>query len=341
MHTKQNLFLLFTFIIALLLGFSYYSYTSSWFSDVFACRPTVDEKRHVQMDLLFPTGTACKQPSVSSSRPDVATTSQWLAPIVWEDTFDLTVIDAIYKQQNITVATTVFALGKYVRFLKDLLESAEQHFMVGYRVHYYIFTDLPDEVPAVTLGEGRQLKVIKTASMNRWQEISLRRMERIENLIQYELINKVDYIFSLDVDSIFYAHWGAESLGDLVGVLHAGFFGSSREQFTYERRPESQAYIPLDEGDYYYGGAMIGGRPEKVLKLVKTCRMQLDVDRANKIEAVWQEESHLNKYFLYNKPTKLLSPEYLWDDRKEKPGFMKVVRFSQVVKNYAEIRPNP
>ncbi|KAK3527137.1 hypothetical protein QTP86_013053 [Hemibagrus guttatus] len=196
---------------------------------------------------------------------------------------------------------------RYVRFLKDLLESAEQHFMVGYRVHYYVFTDLPDEVPTVALGEGRQLTMIKTASSNRWQEISLRRMEMIEKLIEDEVINKAEYIFSLDVDSKFYAHWGAESLGDLVGALHSWFFGKSREQFTYERRPESQAFIPLDEGDYYYGGAVIGGRPDKVLKLVKTCRMQLDVDRANKIKAVWQEESHLNKYFLYNKPTKVFS----------------------------------
>lgn len=51
------------------------------------------------------------------SRPDVATVTLWLAPIVWEETFDLSVIDAIYKQQNITVATTVFALGKYVMIL--------------------------------------------------------------------------------------------------------------------------------------------------------------------------------------------------------------------------------
>ncbi|KAK3527451.1 hypothetical protein QTP86_023067 [Hemibagrus guttatus] len=272
---------------------------------------------------------------------DVATMSSWLAPIVWEGTFDLKVINAIYKQQNITVATTVFALGKYMRFLKDLLESAEQHFMVGYRVHYYVFTDLPDEVPTVALGEGRQLTVIKTASSNRWQEISLRRMEMIEKLIEDEVINKADYIFSLNVDSKFYAHWGAESLGDLVGALHSWFFGKSREQFTYERRPESQAFIPLEEGDYYYRGAVIGGRPDKVLKLVKTCRMQLDVDRANKIEAVWQEESHLNKYFLYNKPTKVLSPEYMWDDLQGKLRFMKVVRFSQVVKNKAEVRSNP
>ncbi|KAI5630344.1 globoside alpha-1,3-N-acetylgalactosaminyltransferase 1 [Silurus asotus] len=278
---------------------------------------------------------------VCASRPDIATTTRWLAPIVWEDSFDLAVIDNIYKPKNITVATTVFAVGKYVRFLKDLIESAEQHFMVGYRVHYYIFTDLPDEVPDVKLGEGRHLTKIKTASSSRWQEISLRRMEMVEKLIEEELLNKADYIFSLDVDSKFYAHWGAESLGDLVGVLHAWLFSMSRHQFTYERRPESQAYIPIDAGDYYYGGAVIGGRLDKVLRLVKTCRMQLDRDRANKIEAVWQEESHLNKYFLYNKPTKLLSPEYLWDDRKERPNFMKVVRFSQVVKNYAEIRPNP
>ncbi|MCI4394718.1 hypothetical protein PGIGA_G00171860 [Pangasianodon gigas] len=274
-------------------------------------------------------------------RPDVAATTPWLAPIVWDGIFDLKMIDKIYKQQNITVATTVFALGKYVRFLKDFLESAEQHFMVGYRVHYYLFTDRPDKVPVVTLGEGRQLTVIKTASSNRWQEISLRRMEMIEKLIEEELTNKADYIFSLDIDSKFYGHWGAESLGDLVGVLHAWYFRTSRKGFPYERRPESQAFIPLEEGDYYYGGAVIGGHLDKVHKLAKTCRMQLEVDRANQIEAVWQEESHLNKYFLYNKPTKVLSPEYLWDDRKWKPSYMKVVRFSQVVKYYAEIRPNP
>ncbi|TSR75247.1 Globoside alpha-1,3-N-acetylgalactosaminyltransferase 1 [Bagarius yarrelli] len=272
---------------------------------------------------------------------NVSTTSRWLAPIVWENTFDQTVIDAIYKPQNITVATTVFAVGRYTRFLKDLLESAEQHFLVGYRVHYYLFTDLPDQVPVVKLGDGRKLTVIKTESSNRWQEISSRRMERIEKLIEEKLLHKVDYMFSLDVDSKFYAHWGAESLGDLVGVVHAWFFGLTRPQFTYERRPKSQAYIPYDEGDYYYGGAVFGGRPEKVLKLVQTCRRNLDIDRANQIEALWQEESHLNKYFLYNKPTKLLSPEYLWDDTKQRPSFMKVVRFTQVVKNYAEIRPNP
>lgn len=43
---------------------------------------------------------------------------------------------------------------------------------------------------------------------------------------------------------------------------------------------------------------------------------------------------------MYNKPTKVLSPEYLWSDYDNVPSDIKVVRISQVVKNYAEVRPN-
>ncbi len=42
----------------------------------------------------------------------VVALTPWLAPIVWEGTFDSFLIDSIYKQKNITIATTVFALGK-------------------------------------------------------------------------------------------------------------------------------------------------------------------------------------------------------------------------------------
>ncbi|XP_076843704.1 histo-blood group ABO system transferase-like isoform X2 [Brachyhypopomus gauderio] len=228
----------------------------------------------------------------------------------------------------------------YVRFLKDFLESAETHYMQGYRVHYYIFTDQPEAVPMVTLGANRSLTTLKIPSSNRWQEISLGRMEKLEELIENRLVNEVDYIFSLDVDTKFYGHWGAETLDQLVAAVHFGFYKTPRDEFTYERRPESQAYIPYGEGDYYYAGAVIGGLVNEVHKLVKTCRIQLEVDKANSIEAVWQEESHLNKYFLYNKPTKILSPEYLWNGLSFFKSEIKVVRLLHVPKNYDQIRPN-
>ncbi|XP_075966297.1 globoside alpha-1,3-N-acetylgalactosaminyltransferase 1-like [Anarhichas minor] len=75
-------------------------------------------------------------------------------------------------------------------------------------------------------------------------------------------------------------------------------------------------------------------------KLVKHCYTQSQEDAKNNIEAVWQEESHLNRYLLNNKPTKVLSPEYLWADYDAITEEMKVIRISQIVKNYEEVRPN-
>ncbi|KAK1787370.1 hypothetical protein P4O66_002724 [Electrophorus voltai] len=47
----------------------------------------------------------------------------------------------LYKQPSV--------LNGHVQFLKDFLESAEKHYMQGYHVHYYIFTDQPEAVPMV------------------------------------------------------------------------------------------------------------------------------------------------------------------------------------------------
>ncbi|XP_076879365.1 globoside alpha-1,3-N-acetylgalactosaminyltransferase 1-like [Brachyhypopomus gauderio] len=328
---KIHLFVL-MLVGCVVVWFLYLGFTPDWMSlNVQLEKHMLAHSRNCDMPLY--------SPSFLEGRKDVVTVTPWLAPVVWEGTFDTNLLDAIYKPKNITVATTVFAVGKYVQFLKDFLESAESYFMLGYRVHYYVFTDQPEAVPMVTLGSERRLTNIKIPGSNRWQEISLRRMEIIENLIETQLINQSDYMFCLDVDTKFYGHWGAETLSRLVAAVHFGFFRASRDGFTYERRHESQAYIPYGEGDYYYGGAMIGGLVEEVYKVTKTCRMWLEIDKANSIEAVWQEESHLNKYFLYNKPTKLLSPEYLWQGTYHTDE-VKVIRYSHVWKDASQVRPN-
>lgn len=46
------------------------------------------------------------------SRTDVLTVTPWLAPIVWEGTFDPLLLDNIYRSESISVALTVFAVGK-------------------------------------------------------------------------------------------------------------------------------------------------------------------------------------------------------------------------------------
>uniref|UniRef100_A0A3Q0TFF6 Globoside alpha-1,3-N-acetylgalactosaminyltransferase 1 (FORS blood group) n=1 Tax=Amphilophus citrinellus TaxID=61819 RepID=A0A3Q0TFF6_AMPCI len=273
-----------------------------------------------------------------SLRTDVVTVTPWLAPVVWEGTFNELLLDSIYKKKNITVAATVFAVGKYIMFLKDFLETADKHFFAGFRVDFYVFTDRLNEVPKVNMAAGRTLTVRSVPSSNRWQEISARRMELIQKLIEETLQNHVDYIFCLDVDSKFHGRWGTESLGGLVAVIHPGL--DNRSRFPYERRPASRAYVAPGEGDFYYCGGAFGGLVQEVHQLAKTCRNNFEDDAKEGIEAAWQEESHLNRYMWINKPSKVLSPEYLWQDFKQRNPEVLLIRFSGVIKNYANIRPN-
>ncbi|XP_076023638.1 globoside alpha-1,3-N-acetylgalactosaminyltransferase 1-like isoform X2 [Genypterus blacodes] len=281
-----------------------------------------------------------KQPSLVQGRSDVVTVTPWLAPVVWEGTFDPSLLDSVYRLKNISVAVTVFAVGKYTRFLPDFLKTAEQHFFLGFRVRLYVFTDQPDKVPKVSMAKGRQVMVRLVPISKRWQEISARRMELIQTLIEAELQSNTDYIFCLDVDSKFHGRWGTESLGSLVAVIHPGYYTTPRTGLPYERRPQSRAYVAHGEGDFYYCGGAFGGILQEVYLLAKTCRTNFEADAKDGIEAAWQEESHLNRFMWINKPSKVLSPEYLWQDFKAITPEIHIIRFSGVTKNYADIRPN-
>ncbi|XP_076138497.1 globoside alpha-1,3-N-acetylgalactosaminyltransferase 1-like [Alosa pseudoharengus] len=293
-------------------------------------------------EMKYPIGQSeVRQPQVLvQGRTDVLTVSPWLAPIIWEGTFDPKVIDSMYQPLNITVATTVFAVGNYIQLLPQFLESAEKHYMLGYRVHYYVFTDQMDKVPQVALASGRSLTVLPVPRFNRWQEISLRRMEFIRKAIKDHIHPQTHFIFCTDVDMVFENRFGAEAFGELVAAIHPWYYDAGRNQFPYERRIASQAYVPPGEGDFYYGGALYGGHVDVVYRLTSTCEEQLNIDKQNSIEAAWQEESHLNRYFIQNKPTKLLSPEYLWDKVKNLPSQLRVLRFATVIKNNKKLRPN-
>ncbi|XP_062380789.1 globoside alpha-1,3-N-acetylgalactosaminyltransferase 1-like isoform X2 [Sardina pilchardus] len=293
-------------------------------------------------ELIYPIGQSeVPQPqTLVQRRTDVLTVSPWLAPIVWQETFDPKVIDSIYQPLNITVATTVFAVGKYIQLLKQFLESAEKHYMLGYGVHYYVFTDQMDKVPQVALASGRSLTVLPVPSFSRWQEISLRRMEFIRKAIEDHIRHEAHFIFCTDVDMVFESRFGAEAFGELVATIHNGWYLTGRNELPYERRTASQAYVPKGQGDFYYGGALYGGHVDVVHRLTSTCEEQLSIDKQKSIEAAWQEESHLNRYFILHKPTKLLSPEYLWDKAKGPEKWLRVVRFATVLKNYKTLRPN-
>ncbi|KAI5138424.1 Globoside Alpha-1,3-N-Acetylgalactosaminyltransferase 1 [Manis pentadactyla] len=249
------------------------------------------------------------QPKLLEQRPtELLTLTPWLAPIVSEGTFNPELLRHIYQPLNLTIGLTVFAVGS------------------------------PAAIPRVPLGPGRRLSVLHIQKYSRWEEISTRQMEIISQHIAETAHREVDYVFSVNVDMVFQNPWGPETLGDLVAAIHPGYYSVPRRQFPYERRPSSTAFVANSEGDFYYGGAVFGGRVASVYEFTRGCHMAILTDKANGIMAAWQEESHLNRRFISHKPSKVLSPEYLWDGRRPQPPSLKLIRFSTLDKDTSWLR---
>ncbi|KAB0384200.1 hypothetical protein FD755_006117 [Muntiacus reevesi] len=220
------------------------------------------------------------QPDVlTPPRKDVLPVTPWLAPIIWDRTFNTDILNEQFQLQNITIGLTVFVL---------FLKTAEKYFMVGHRVNYYIFTDWPDYFPRIPLQKGRQIVILKVQSCDYWQEISMHCMEVIRNFTEQRFHEEVNYLVCANVDMKFSDHVGMEILSSLFGTLHSYFYELSRENFPHECRPQPPEQIPA----------------------------------------------------LYHKPTKILSPEYMWAEQKskgiwdeQKPGLpynIKRIRFKTV-----------
>ncbi|XP_069603468.1 histo-blood group ABO system transferase-like [Ranitomeya imitator] len=290
-------------------------------------------KNNAIQRMLYEKPDALKPP-----RSDVLMMTPWFAPIVWDGTYNIDILNAHFQQRNVCIGLTVFAIKKYTVFVQTFIETAEKYFMVGHKVNYYVFTDRVTDIPIMELAEGRQMRVLRVPAYQRWQDVSMRRMEMLRDYSYQQFRGEVDYLVCVDVDMRFSDEVGVEILSDLFGTLHPGMYGAKREHYTYERNPQSEAYIPFDEGDFYYAGGYFGGNIEEIYKLTNFCHNAMMADKDKNIEAIWHDESYLNKYFLYHKPTKVLSPEYLWDNGFGIPKFLKRQRFVAVPKNHNEIR---
>ncbi|OCT67096.1 hypothetical protein XELAEV_18038378mg [Xenopus laevis] len=204
-------------------------------------------------------------------------------------------------------------------FAKTFIESAEKFFMVGHKVNYYIYMDRASEIPNIIVAEGRRLVILNVPSYQRWQEVSMRQMEMIRDLSHKRFVNEVDYLVCVDIDMEFIYEVGVEILSDVFGTLHPSFPAADRKEFSYER-------------------GFFGGTVEEVYKLTNFCHNTMMTDKEHNLEAVWHDEIYLNKYFLYHKPTKILSIEYLWDNSFADLDVLKRRRFVAVPKVHDEIR---
>ncbi|XP_078512625.1 histo-blood group ABO system transferase-like [Lissotriton helveticus] len=266
------------------------------------------------------------------ARSEVMTVTPWLAPVVWTGTYNRGILNKDFERKNYTIGLTVFALGSYWKLLKRFLESADKFFMVGHKVIYYVYTDLLEKVECTTTQTDRKCKVYKMSTIDSKIRVFMKRMEMLQLHIKTKVID-VQYLVCADVDLVFHDEVGVEILGDLVATLHPDFYKYPRGGLTFERRESSQAYIPKTEGDFYYQANFFAGTPQEIYRLTKTCDQAIKTDDLKGIIAVFHDESHFNKYLLHHKPTKILSPEYVWRRDLHMQPEIKTVRIIHGEKN--------
>jgi histo-blood group ABO system transferase len=225
------------------------------------------------------------------------------------------------------IGLLLVATNKYISFVDQLVESADKWFLSNCDVTYCVFTNNSKNVN--TLRSVNMLDI----EHEDWPMPTLKRYDYFHKYAEY--LKNFDYLYYCDVDMKFVNIVGNEILGDIVATLHPGFWNKINIQFSYERRPECNAYIPYGNGNKYYAGGFNGGSSNKFLNMAKTIVSWRKEDEINGIVPVWHDESYMNKYMYLNSPTKVLNPSYCYPESWDIP-FEK--RLLALDKNHNEMR---
>ncbi|MBI5274772.1 MAG: hypothetical protein HY860_06960 [Chlamydiales bacterium] len=220
------------------------------------------------------------------------------------------------------VGLCIMATGKYATYAETFIESARKHFCTDHKVTYFVFTDQQ-------LQPAKDVVRIEQKRLG-WPHDTMMRFSVYYN--NKDAFNDLDYIFASDADMLFVADVGSEILSDRVATQHPGFVG---KRGSYETNPISMACINDNEGSYYFAGGFYGANKEEFVKLCGTLSNNIEADLTKNFIAVWHDESHLNRYFINNPPTKILNPSYCYPESWNLPYEKKLLALD---KNHAEMR---
>lgn len=200
------------------------------------------------------------------------------------------------------VAICFIGTGKYLNFLPKYYENIEKYFLPNTEKTFLVFTDgeLNDTPENVTAYYQEHLE---------WPYITLQRFEIINRAKQE--IQKNDWFVFIDADALVVDTITEEEFFNnsksFFGVHHPCHFlempPHNKFPGAFETNPLSKACIKEDDDlSVYYQGCLWGGKVSDVLEMIDELEKRINQDLDNEVIAVWHDESHLNKYFIENKP---------------------------------------
>jgi len=243
---------------------------------------------------------------------------------------------------QLNIGLSIVATGKYIAFVKPLLDSAEKYFCPQHKRTYFIFTDgSSDDLQSLLNSPYAENVVITYQKRLGWPYDTLMRFSIYNE--HSNLFAETDYMFATDADMLFVGTEGNEILGDRVATQHPGFEKNKPlwgNIAPYDRNPKSTAYIAYDSGTYYFAGGFYGGTTSEFIKMANIITHNILTDLAkNNYIAIWHDESHLNRYFIDNLPTIMLDRSYCYPENGEKKGYPTCSpKLLALDKNHSEMR---
>jgi hypothetical protein len=195
------------------------------------------------------------------------------------------------------VALCIIATNNYSDFVQDLVISADKYFLNPYNeVDYHFFSNLWQ---LIATKRRFYQHIIKHEP---WPAMTLKRY----HIMSGADLSGYDYVYYIDADMRFVAPVGDEIFGELVGVLHPGFY---RGGGSWEMNEKSEAYVPPSMRKQYICGGFQGG--SQYSRLFRLLKLQIDADEQTGNRAKWNDESHWNAlYSFYNLDFTTLFPSY-------------------------------
>lgn len=221
------------------------------------------------------------------------------------------------------IAILYICTGQYEIFWKDFFISYEKYFLPNSEKHYFVFTDAKE---VYMENECSRIHKYYQESLG-WPDNTLLRFHMFAP--HFDQLAMYDYIFFMNancqcVATITEEEFLPKSKGLLV-VQHPEYYNVSNREYTYDRNPESTAYIPMGKGKYYICGGINGGKSDAFIQLMKDLIRNINIDKERGVVALWHDESHINRYILDHEDSYvMLSPSYCYSEGLQLPFEKKI-----------------
>jgi hypothetical protein len=227
----------------------------------------------------------------------------------------------------VSLDVVTIATNEYLEYWMNQARSIEHHWGSSLQLTLHVFTNRGSEALTFAQGlTGVEIKVHEIPGWG-WPEASSYRY-KIISLNRTELNS--EYLMHLDADMLVVAPISKPDLlsplrQGIVLVRHPGYYrpdGAARAFFylmnpakilfdlwtkltlgdlgAWETDQRSQAAVPRKLRKEYFCGATWWGERDAIIQLCEELSQRSAIDETNKVEARWNDESHLNWWACYN-----------------------------------------